>query len=112
MDVRTFSEELLRALAGIAFFARVTVQTEGPIAKGYAYVREQLFLRFYFNELTGTSAFALIEKQQRVWGIDYDNRRGWHLHPLEHPEDHVAIAALSIKDIVAQLQDVVFKYGG
>jgi hypothetical protein len=56
-------------------------------------------------------AFALIEKQQRIWGIDYDNRRGWHLHPADHPTDHVEIAPMSVSDVIAHLQDVLLKRG-
>ena len=76
MDVSSFVDELLSALTDIEFFEHVTLQTEGPVASGYAYVNEDLFLRFYFNQVTGTIAFALIESQQRVRGVDYDNRRG------------------------------------
>ena len=80
MDVAQFVDELLSALADTGFFELVTLQVEGPIVHGHAYVREDLFLRFYFNEVSGTIAFALIEEQSRIWGIDFDNRRGWHLH--------------------------------
>jgi hypothetical protein len=62
MDVKSFADELLRALADTGLFQRVALRTEGPIADGQADVREELFLRFYFNEDTGTIAFALIEK--------------------------------------------------
>jgi len=107
MDVKAFADEFLRALAGTGLFERVDLQTEGPIANGHAHVREDLFLRFYFNEVTGTIAFALIEKEQRIWGIDCDNRRGWHLHPMDTPTDHLGIDPLSVSDIVARLQSVL-----
>jgi hypothetical protein len=107
MKVRAFADELLRALAKTGLFKRVALQTEGPVANGYAYVHEDLFLRFYFNEVTGTIAFALIEKQQRMWGIDHDNRRGWHLHPVDHPTDHVEIAPLSVSDIIIRLEKIL-----
>ena len=107
MDVRAFADELLPALTDTGLFERVALQTEGPIANGYAYVSEDLFLRFYFNEVTGTIAFALIEKQQRIWGVDYDSRRGWHLHPTENPTDHIGISPLSVSEIVARLQSVL-----
>ncbi len=107
MDVRAFADELLRALADAGLFERVTLQTEGPIANGYARVREDLLVRFYFNEVTGTIAFALIEKQQRIWGIDYDNRRGWHQHPADNPANHIGIEPLTVSDIIACLRDVL-----
>lgn len=107
MDVKAFVDELLQALADTGLFERITLQTEGPVIDGYAYVQDDFFLRFYFNQNTGTIAFALIEAQQRIWGIDYDNRRGWHLHPVEDPTEHIEIDPLSVSSVVAYLQDIV-----
>jgi hypothetical protein len=110
MDLRTFTEELLDSLAGTGLFTRVALRTERPVSSGYAYTEDvELFLRFYFNEMTGTIAFALIRDQQRIWGIDYDNRRGWHLHPETNPADHIAIDSLSVADIITRLQQVLLK---
>ena len=105
MDVKSFVEELLHALAQSDIFGSVSLQSEGPVVNGYAFIREreECFLRFYFNEATGTTAFALIEHNRRIWGIDFDNRRGWHMHPLEDPTQHLPIAPQSIEDIVRQL---------
>lgn len=109
MDVRGFVDELLLALAGTGLFGNVSLQTEGPIASGRASVQgsAEQFLRVYFNQATGTIAFALIGNQQRAWGVDYDNRRGWHVHPVENPADHVPVAPLSVSEIVLLLQDVL-----
>lgn len=112
MDVKGFADELLVALAATGIFERVSLQTEGPIANGRAYVQGPVnrFLRVYFNETTGTIAFALISDQQRVWGVDYDNRRGWHLHPVENPTEHMMIAPLSISEIVSLLQGILSRH--
>jgi hypothetical protein len=107
MDVQTFVSELLLALADAELFERVDVSTEGPIVKGHAYVRTDFFVRFFFNQHTQTVAFALIEDGQRIWGMDRDNRRGWHLHPVDNPTDHIAIDPLSVSEIVARLRDVL-----
>ena len=110
MDAKTFAEELLKSLSEIELLTRVNVETEKPIVKGYAYTSSgDIFLRFYFNELTGTMAFALIKENRRIWGIDCDNQRGWHRHPEEQPENHVAIAPLAIAEIVRCLQHVLLK---
>jgi len=78
---------------------------------GYAYTdKDELFLRFYFNKISGTLAFALIEKQKRIWGIDHDNRRGWHLHPEENPSEHVGIEALTVPEIVRRLQNLLMRH--
>ena len=54
MDVRSFADELLSALAVTGRFNRVALQTEGPVADGYAYTDGNVILRFYFNQITGT----------------------------------------------------------
>ncbi len=45
-------------------------------SKVESFSRRRGFLQVYFNELTGTVAFALIEQGKRVWGVDYDKGRG------------------------------------
>ena len=107
MNVKSFTNELLVALAETGRFEKVASRAEGPIANGYAYLDDEFFLRFYFNEVTGTMAFALIENQQRVWGVDYDNRRGWHIHPVDNPAAHVDTLPLSILEVVAYLEEVL-----
>ena len=107
MEVRAFTEELLKALAGVAEVERVALQAEGPVISGRAYLPGEAFLSFYYNEGTGTMAFALIRGQSRMWGIDCDAVRGWHLHPLEAPECHVEIPPLSVSDVIRRLAEVL-----
>ena len=107
MDIRAFVEELLDALAGVEEVEQITLRTEGPVVSGRAYLRGGMFLSFYHNEETGTIAFALIKGQDRMWGIDCDSIRGWHLHPLEAPDQHVAISSLDMSDIIQQLIQVL-----
>jgi len=111
--VEEFASELLRALATVEAIDHVALHSEGPIVNGRAYLTlgADQFLEFYFNEKTGTMAFALIEGQRRIWGIDRDNIRGWHLHPLENPAEHVEIKALSVSKIIARLAAVLPELG-
>ncbi len=88
MDVSRFLLSLLEELSKLDFVEKVDIHTEVFILKGRARLKKNRFLQIYFNGFTGTTAFALIEKEKRIWGIDYDNLRGWHLHPLENPETH------------------------
>jgi len=113
VDVGTFAADLLEALADSSLFERVDLQTEGPLAQGFAYVDDDLFLRFHFNESTQTIAFALIKEnneKRRIWGVDRDNRRGWHTHPVENPDDHVEIDPLPVKALVARLREVLLQW--
>ena len=115
MDVRDFASQLLQALATIEAIEQVVLRPEGPVVSGRAYVTRrindirEMFLEFYFNEQTRTVAFALIKDRGRIWGIDRDNIRGWHLHPLENPSEHIGIEMLSVSvsEIVERLRSVL-----
>ncbi len=53
----------------------------------------------------GTTAFALIEDEQRIWGVDYDDLRGWHVHPVGDPDQHRDIDPMTPGEIVEALAD-------
>lgn len=106
MDISQFLLLLLEGFSKLDFVEKVDIQTEVFVLKGRAILKENRFLQIYFNELTGTTAFALIEKERRIWGIDYDNMRGWHLHPLENPETHHTIDKKTIEEIIKMLLEV------
>jgi hypothetical protein len=109
LTVSSFIETLLRALADLEDVEQVALRTEGPVVNGRASFREGVFLAFYYNQATGTQAFALVKDAERVWGIDYDNVRGWHLHPVDAPSRHVAIEPQSVSAIVRQLGHALAK---
>ncbi len=69
-------------------------------------LKKNRFLQVYFNEVTGTTAFALIEEDKRIWGIDFDNMRGWHLHPLRNLETHCKTDQKTIDEIINELTEV------
>lgn len=107
MDIAAFVHHLLRHASALDCFERIGLQVEGPIAQGHGYISADVFLRFYFNEKTGTIAFALIQHGERVWGIDRDNARGWHLHPADAPTSHVAIEAQTVGSMLDLLKTVL-----
>ncbi len=107
MDVKAFLSELLSALAEVDLVEDVALRTEGFIVSGRAFLKREMFLQVYFNESTGTLAFALIRQQERIWGIDKDNIRGWHIHPLEDPGKHLEIHPMSVSEIVERLTEVL-----
>jgi hypothetical protein len=72
------------------------------VVSGRAHVRGGTFPSFYYNSETGTQAFALVKGSRRVWGVDYDNIRGWHMHPAAEPEQHVPISPQSVPEIIRQ----------
>lgn len=47
------------------------------------------FIDAFYNEQTGTTAYALISESKRIFGAD--NTGGWHVHPFSDPTQHVPI---------------------
>jgi len=103
MNTATFVDALLGALATLENIQQAAVHSEGPVVSGRATMRGDIFLAFYYNHITGTQAFALIQREKRIWGIDYDNFRGWHLHPPESPDSHIPIEPQCVTEIIQQL---------
>jgi hypothetical protein len=106
MDLKAFLAELVTSLARLDFVASLDLRTEVFTIKGRVHLTQRGFLEVYFNERTQTVAVAWIEAERRKWGIDRDNLRGWHRHPVENPEDHQAIPAMSIHEIIKELGEV------
>jgi hypothetical protein len=106
MELKAFLAELVTSLARLDFVASLELRTEVFTVKGRVHLTQRGFLEVYFNERTQTVAVAWIEAERRRWGIDRDNLRGWHRHPLENPEDHQAIPAMSIHEIIKELGEV------
>ena len=99
MDINSFLNELLHELSQLDFIDRVDFHLEIITIKGRVFLKKELyFLEIYYNEQTGTTAFALIENRKRIWGIDYDNIRKWHEHPVENPLTHEPISEKSISE--------------
>lgn len=107
MDVVTFVTELLSGLSALEAVQGVTSQAEGPTVRGRAGFGEGLFLAFYYNQITGTEAFALVRNEQRIWGIDYDSLRGWHEHPFNRPEEHVIIETQTTASVIQRLKELI-----
>ena len=105
MDLSQFILSLLHSLSSLDFVEKVDFHTEVFILKGRVILRKNRFLQVYFNELTETTAFALIEEDRRLWGIDFDNIRGWHMHPVGNPEGHHDINSMTIADIMNALAE-------
>jgi len=106
MDVKTFLANLLSSLASIDFIKYLDLKTEGHTLSGRIFLKDKMFLEVYYNELTETIAFALIKEEKRIWGIDKDKIRDWHIHPFDAPQSHELIQPLSILEVVLKLKEV------
>jgi len=61
------------------------------------------FIDAFYNEQTETTAFALIDRDLRVFGAD--NTDEWHVHPFSHPARHEPLSSsLSFAEFVAEIE--------
>ena len=105
MELKVFLAELIAGLGLLDFVVSMDVRTEAFTVKGRIDLQEQGFLETYFNEKTQTLAIAWIADGQRKWGIDRDNLRGWHRHPLQNPDEHQPMPAANIRDILIEFAE-------
>lgn len=65
-----------------------------------------LFIDIYANVKNGRYDFSLIKDNKRIFG--YDNLKGWHLHPLNVPDDHFKCEEpSSLEQIVKEITAVI-----
>lgn len=61
------------------------------------------FIDAFYNEQSGTTAFALIRHRQRVFGAD--NTGGWHVHPFADPTRHDPLPReMSFAEFVSEIE--------
>lgn len=106
MGINHFLLSLLSALSLLDFVDKVDFQTEVFVLKGRVLLKKNRFLQVYFNELTGTVAFALVEHEKRIWGIDFDKMRGWHLHSINSSKSHHSIEPMDVQEVIRELENV------
>lgn len=67
-----------------------TVERTDPTISFRLSIRPDLFVHVLLGELTGSLYFALIERGQRIFGIDR-HAGEWHVHPYDAPHQHVPL---------------------
>lgn len=61
------------------------------------------FVDVFYNEETGTRAYALIQSGQRTFGAD--NTGGWHVHPFGDPARHDLLPKpMSFAEFIAEIE--------
>ncbi len=85
-EQQVFATAMNSSLCGVPFVRRLTV-TSISLRIG---LTTGDFIDVFYNEQTGTTAFALIRHGLRAFGAD--STGGWHIHPFANPEQHVPIA--------------------
>lgn len=61
------------------------------------------FIDVFCNEVSDTTAYALISEGRRIYGAD--NTGGWHFHPFDAPERHMPLAdPLPFTEFLAEVE--------
>lgn len=106
MSPEEFADEIISAIKELEFVDGHSFVIEKSVLKGRIFLSDDKFMQVYVNTLTNSKSFTLIHSDQRIWGIDFDNLIGWHLHPLENPDLHLPIKEKNIVEIVQNLIDI------
>jgi hypothetical protein len=70
-------------------------------------LKNDYILEIRNNQQSSTLSFCLLKNQERLWGLDYDFIRDWHIHPIDNPNKHIKISPKTIKEILNILNLVV-----
>jgi hypothetical protein len=65
--------------------------------------RAGAFIKVFYNVTTDRTAFALVENEQRVYGVD-NAKMGWHVHPFADPTQHVACAPTPFEEFLTAVE--------
>ena len=60
------------------------------------------FINVFYNVTTGKTAFALVEGDRRLYGVD-NAKMGWHRHPFDDPDQHVPCAPIRFEEFLADV---------
>ncbi len=77
------------------------------------HIRQDIFIQVFIGELSDSLYFALIEANQRIFGIDKEAGQ-WHLHPYENPHKHEPLdEELDPKPLLkflSKVEKLIFEY--
>ena len=99
IERQVFSVALASPICGVPAVRRLT-PTSISLRVG---ISTGGFIDVFYNEQSGTTAFALIREGSRVFGAD--NTGGWHVHPFADPDDHSPLSGvMSFHDFVEEIE--------
>lgn len=98
-EQQIFSAAMASPICGIPTVRRLTATFISPRIN----VPDGGFVDAFYNEQTGTTAYALIRQNRRAFGAD--DTGGWHVHPFADPDRHDPLLdAMSFAEFVAEIE--------
>lgn len=86
MNLSDFVEALEKAASKYLTRARILAKTDNAI-KARIEISENIYIQFYFHQISGTTNYVLIGWDNRLLGRDCVGGN-WHRHPFENPQAH------------------------
>lgn len=104
----TLHERIIRAAENCWFvqFVEEIERTQITTTFRLYTIRTGLFVQVFWGSRSRTLSLALIESEQRIFGVDLHRGR-WHLHPFGAPDDHVFLPEGMGDNPVARFMEMV-----
>ncbi len=86
LDAVTFAKGIINVCTKNKEIGRYDIKIiDNTIVKIRIYLlKDNKFIDVFYNSYTSTTAYALIENEKRIFGVD--NTGGWHIHPFDDPD--------------------------
>lgn len=86
MNLTDFVEALKIAALKYMIKPRFLALTNNAI-KAKIDISDNIYVQFYYHQVSGTSNYVLIGWNRRLYGRDSVGGK-WHRHPFENPQEH------------------------
>lgn len=104
MELAKFESDLRASIGSISDARSLVVVTRTAVSlKALIKLEREFSITVFFNASFSIRSFSLIHQNKRVFGVDCDNRIGWHIHPADDADNHVLTQERSTSDIIAMI---------
>ena len=110
MDINKFKIELLSYLSVFEFVEDIEINQKDTTIRIKVFLKNQIRLNIFYNKHLKVQSFALIENNNRIWGLDNDKRLGWHEHTIANPDFHKKVKNHTIKEIIEKCNKILLNY--
>ncbi|MFH1633226.1 MAG: hypothetical protein ABIG63_04340 [Chloroflexota bacterium] len=63
----------------------------------------ETFINIYYTLETDKTAFALVQTERRVYGVD-NAKTGWHRHPFTDPDRHIICSPVTFSEFLRAVE--------
>ena len=103
MEIAFIKNKIISELQKLDYIESIQLEEVDEFSvKGSAYITKNYILIIRFKDFHGKIplSFSLLYKNERIWGLDKDNKIGWHIHPLNNTSIHQTIEPKTIEEIL------------